>query len=144
MSQAISGVGTIFRKWTGSAWATISEITQINGPQMSRETIDVTNLDSDSGYREFIASFRDGGTINATMNFTRAGLDLMKADFDVDTVQYYEVVLPDTAQTSLEFQGFVTELPLSISPDSQITMDVTIKITGPVTVNDGASSGLTP
>lgn len=141
MSNAIAGVGTVVQKWDGaSAWDVIAEVSNISGPTMSRELIDVTSLDSTGGYREFIAGFRDAGTVVLSMNFTRAGLDIFKTDFEDDTAQNYEIVLPDDDATSLEFEGLVQEMPLTIPADSQITMEVTIKITGEVTVNSGANS----
>jgi len=51
-SKAIAGVGTKFKRWNGSAWVDIAEINSITGPSMSRDTIDVTSLDSTGGYRE--------------------------------------------------------------------------------------------
>jgi predicted secreted protein len=142
MSNAITGVGTIFRRWNGSAWENIAEINSINGPGMSRDTIDVTSLDSTGGYREFIAGFRNAGTVTLAMNFTRDTYDLMKTDFEDDDLQNYEIVLPDVENTTLEFEGLVTELPLSISADDKITADVTLQISGQVTINSGASSGV--
>ena len=71
MSNAKAGVGTLFRRWSGTAWVNIAEINSISGPNMSRDTIDVTSLDSTGGYREFIPGFRDGGTVQLAMNFVR-------------------------------------------------------------------------
>lgn len=142
MSKAVAGVGTRFRRWSGSAWEDIAEINSITGPGMSRDTIDVTSLDSVGGYREFIAGFRNAGTVGLAMNFTRDTYDLMKADFEDDNLKNYEIVLSDRENTTLEFEGLVTELPLSIPADDKITADVTIQISGQVTVNSGASSGL--
>jgi len=138
MSNAVAGVGTLFRRWNGSAWATIAEVNNIGGPGMSRDTIDVTSLDSTDGYREFIAGFRDSGTVTLSLNFTRAEYDTMKNDFEDDDLQNYEIVLPDAENTTLEFEGLVTEMPLTIPPDNKITVDVTIKISGQVTVNSGS------
>lgn len=146
-SLAISGVGTQFRRWSGTAWAALAEISSISGPTMTRDFIDVTSLDSVGGYREFIAGFRDGGTVSLTMNFTRATYDLMKQDFEDDTAKFYEIVLPDKdangnlINTSFEFEGLVTELPLEIPTDDKVTANVTIKVNGMVTVNSGAESG---
>ncbi len=140
MSSASAGVGTLFRRWSGSAWVNIAEINNISGPTMSRDTIDVTSLDSTGGYREFIGGFKDGGTVQLPMNFIRASLDLMKTDFESAVLQNYEIVLPDTENTTLEFTGLVTELPLEIPPDDKITMTVSIKISGEVTVNSGSGS----
>lgn len=140
MSNAIAGVGTLFRRWSGSAWANIAEVNSIQGPNKSRETIDVTSLDSTGGYREFIASFRDGGTVQLTMNFTRSTYDTMNDDFESDTAQSYEIVLPDDENTSLEFVGLVTEVPLSITTDDKVTANVTIKVTGQPVINSGSGS----
>jgi len=135
-SNAIAGVGTIFLR----AGTSLAEINSITGPSMSREQIDVTSLDSTGGYREFIAGFKDGGTVTLNMNFTAATYALMLADFDSDTAQSFEIVLPDAALTSLDFMGLVTELPLSIPTDDKVTVDVTIKITGQVTSNSGSGT----
>lgn len=141
-SKAISGVGTRFRRWNGSEWEDIGEINSITGPGKSRDTIDVTSLSSTGGYREFIAGFRNPGTVVLAMNFTRDTYELMNTDFESDDLQNYEIVLPDDEDTSLEFEGFVTELPLTIPLDDKITADITIQVSGRVTMNSGASSGL--
>lgn len=140
-SNAVAGVGTQFRRWNGSDWVDIAEINSITGPGMSRDTIDVTSLDSTGGYREFITGFRNAGTVTLAMNFTRATYDDMKADFESDALQNYEIFLPDDEATSLEFEGLVTELPLTIPADDKITADVTIQISGQVIVNSGSGSG---
>ena len=137
-SNAVSGVGTEFRRWTGSAWEQLAEISSITGPTMTRDFIDVTSLDSTGGYREFITGFRDAGTISLSMNFTRHTYDAFKADFESPTAQYYEIVLSDTENTTLEFEGLVTEVPITIPTDDKITADVTIKISGPVEINSGS------
>ena len=141
-SNAVAGVGTRFRRWSGTAWVDIAEINDITGPGKSRATIDVTSLDSTGGYKEFIAGFRDAGTVVLKMNFTRDTYDLMNADFESDVLQNYEIVLPDTENTTFEFEGLVTELPLTIPAGEKITADTTIKISGQVVINSGASSGL--
>ena len=144
MSNAISGEGTVFLRWdTDSAtsegeWTKWAEINSISGPSMTRNSIDVTSLNSTGGYREFIAGFRDGGTVTLNMNFTRATYDDAKADFQNDDAQYYEIVLPDG--TSFEFSGLVTELPLEITADDKVTANVTIKVNGEVEVNSGSGA----
>lgn len=139
-SQAVSGKGTQFRKWDSSVpeWTSISEIISISGPGKSRETIDVTSLDSTGGYREFIGSFRDGGTVSLTMIFRRDTYDIMDDDFESDVVQSYEIVLPDADNTTIEFDGFVTEVPLEISADDAIKANVTIKVTSKPVINSGS------
>jgi len=142
MSSAISGKDTVFRRWntdTG-AWVALAEVYSVSGPSMSRDFIDVTNFDSTSNYREFITGLRDAGTVTFTMNFTRDTYDTIKSDYESDTAQNYEFVLNDSVFTSFEFSGFVTELPLEVPVDDRVTVNVTIKITGAITVNSGSGS----
>jgi predicted secreted protein len=141
-STATAGVGTIFQRWSGSAWAAISEIISITGPSMTRDTIDVTSLSSTGGYREFIAGFRNPGTVALSMCFTRAAYELFKTDFESNTVKNYRIVLPDVENTSVEFMGLVTELPLTIPADDKVTCDVTIQLSGPIDMDSGASAAL--
>lgn len=137
MSNAVSGVGTVFQRWDEDLYdfVRIAEITAINGPGMTRDIIDVTSLSSVGGYREFIASFRNGGTVSLNMNFTRATYDKMKADFESDLQQFYRFLLPDISSTACSFYGCVTELPLSIPADDKITSDITIQISGEVLIS---------
>ncbi len=143
MSNAFSGLGTKFLRWDSSNptssgdWEVIAEVISISGPTMTREFIDVTSLDSIGGYREFIAGFRDGGTVTLNMNFTSRTYGIMKTDFEDKDSQFYEIVLPDEDSTSFEFEGLVTELPLEIPADDRVTANVTIKVVGKVEVNSG-------
>ena len=141
-SKAIAGVGTKFKRWNGSAWVDIAEINSITGPSMSRDTIDVTSLDSTGGYREFITGFRNAGTVVLAMNFTRATYETMLNDFESNTIQNYQIVLPDAENTGLDFEGLVSELPLTIPADDKVTADVTIQVTGKVYLSSGGSTGV--
>ena len=138
--MAITGKGTQFRRWntvTG-AWDTIAEITNITGPGMTSDTVDTTALGTVGGYRTFIRGFRNPGTLSLSMNFTRDTYEQMKTDFESDDLQNYEIVLPDADTTTLEFEGFPTELPLTIPTDDKISADVTIQISGEVTMESGS------
>jgi predicted secreted protein len=138
-SSAISSMGAKFYRYVGTIWVAVAEITGIDGPSKSRETIDVTTLDSADGYREVIGDLRDGGTVSLSMNFKRAEYDLMATDFESDSVANYAIVLADTDRTAIEFEGLVTEMPLSAAVGDKLSADVTIKVTGKPTTADGSS-----
>jgi len=139
-SLGIAGVGTLFRRWDGANWVNISEIKNISGPSKSRTTIDVTSLSSTGGYKEFIAGLKDPGGVTLAMIFRRDTYEIMNDDFEDNTLQNYEIFLPDPEYTSFEFEGLVTELPLTIPTDEAITCDVVIKVSGEVTINSGSGS----
>ena len=133
MSKAFAGVGTVFNR----SGTPLAEINSITGPGMTRDFIDVTSLDSTGGYREFIAGFRDGGTVVLNMNFTIDTWQLMKDDFEDDAAVGYSIELPDSDGTTISFNGLVTECPITIPTDDKVTADVTIKVTGEVSVDSG-------
>ena len=137
-SNAIAGVGTSFKRSDGASspsFVAIAEVNSIDGPNMSRDTIDVTSLDSTGGYREFIGGFRDGGEISLEMNFTFAGYEAMKTDFESSDKQDYQIVMPDAGNTTFDLSGFVSSIGMAVPTDDKVTATVTIKISGQVTLS---------
>ena len=138
-SNAFSGVGTTFERSdmaSSPTFTAIAEVNSITGPSMTRDTIDVTSLDSTGGYREFIAGFRDGGEVTLNMNFTVAGYDDLKDDFGLETKVNYRINLDKggSNDTKFDFAGLVTSLGLAVPMDDKVTTDVTIKISSSVTL----------
>jgi len=131
MSNAIAGTGAVLKRST----TPIAEVLSITGPGLTRDIIDVTHLGSTGGYREYVSGYRDGGELTFTINFIFEGYNNMKTDFDSDSSGSYSVILPDAGNTTLTFSGFVTSMPLSIEPDNAVTVDITIKITGQVSLS---------
>lgn len=142
--MATNSVGVRFRRWnaTLTAWQDIGEITGITNTK-TRETIDVTTLNSTGGYKEFIGSFRDGGEFQLKMLFKRSTYDLMNDDYEDEDLQNYELVLPDSESTTFEFTGLVTNVGMDIQVGSAISSDCTIKVSGQILTNSGTSTGLT-
>jgi predicted secreted protein len=145
--MAIAGYGAQFRRWNANpdnssqgAWEKIAEVISIEGPGMDRETIDTTSLDNTDGYRSFIGGLRDAGEVTLSMNFRRDNYEKMKNDYEADGVQNYEIVLPDEDNTSLEFEGVVTGVPITVNTDDRVTSDVTIKVSGKPVLNSGSGS----
>lgn len=137
-STGITGQGTQFlREDTpgGATFTAIANVYNISGPGMTRDIVEITTYNSD-GWRDKLGGLRDGGTITFTLNFTRAEYLKLKGDFENDDPINYQIILPDTDATTLDFAGLVTELPMTIPEGDRITIDVTIEISGQVT-DDG-------
>ena len=130
-SVAITGQGTIFSRNA----VPLAEINSIEGPGKSRETIEVTRLEDVDGYRQYIGGLREPGTVTLNMNYYREGFDLLNTDFESDDVQAYTIAIPDDDETTFTFNGLVTELPVTIPIGDKITMNVTIQISGIISVS---------
>jgi len=129
-SNAFAGVGTIFQRWSGQDWETIAEVRAVTGPSVSRDTIDVTSLDTEEGSKEFITGFRQGGEVTLAMTFTRSTYELMKDDFEAQDEKDYAIVFDDVDQSYIQFYGLVSKLPIAVEADDAVKANVTITITG--------------
>ncbi len=131
--MAISGVGTELSMDGG----TIGEVFSITGPNMSRTTIDTTHYGVTDGYMTFIGGLRDPGDLTFTMNFGATEYDDLKSAFESDANKEFIMTLKDG--TTITFDGLVTELPLSVPVNDRVTSDVTIKVSGAVSVTPGSA-----
>lgn len=138
--MAVPGRGAYLLRWSGSSWEELPEVNSIDGPSSARDTIETTHLRSVGGYREFISSWRDGGELTFEMNYSRDSYEALTADFESDELTDFQLVLNDGEETTFTFQALVTGKPLTIPFDDKITVSVTLKISGPVTIDSGTSS----
>jgi hypothetical protein len=137
--MAINGIGADLQKDNGGSYESLGEIVDINGPNMSRNTIDTTHLGVTNGYSTFIAGLRDPGQVTFTINYDRTAYDDLKADFESDILQSYAITLPDDDNTAFMFDGLVTELPLTIPANDRVTGNITIQVSGEVTISSGTT-----
>jgi predicted secreted protein len=141
-AKATKAIGTTFWRWTNSsAWIQIANvISEMGGPEKSRDAIEVTTFDSDDNYKEFLGGMKESGDFTLKMHFDRTNYDLIDEDFESDIPGNYKVVFPDTATTTVEFEALCTKLGFAIDMGAVIENDVTFKITGKF-VTENTSSG---
>ncbi len=132
MSNAFTGIGTRFMRLTGTDWLSVGGVTNVSGPGATRETVDTTSFDNEDGYRAFIASLRDSGTLTFDMLFSKAQYQQLLADFEENGVQRYMLLFAKAQAGAITFDGLVTDLPLNIPLDDRVTVSVTIKVTGAI------------
>lgn len=135
------GFGTQFRRATtltpGNVFETIANVTNIGGPERTRETIDVTSHDSPSGYMEFIGGLKDGGEISLDINYDPAEVthDLDDDFDDTEPRNYQIVILPDTAdEYTWTIKGIMTTLGDEFPYDDKMARSMTVKVTGKPTL----------
>jgi len=140
-TQGVSGIGVSFRRWDGTDWVELAEVINIGGPTLSRATIEVVSLNVTDAFKNFLSGYRDSGDVTFTMVFRRDTYEVIMEDYESDDNGNYEIYIEAAEETSFEFEGLVTEMPLvGIAGDSPITVDVTIKIDGQITLNSGSGS----
>lgn len=139
-SLSIAGVGAQFYRWDGNDWEAIAEVRAIVGPSLGKDVINTTSLDTEVGYNEYISGFVNGGEVSLAMSFTRANYELFKSDFESSDSYHYGIMLPDDEQTFFNFVGLVTEVPLGIVTDDKIDVNIKIKVSGILELDDTVES----
>lgn len=132
------GLGTELRIDNGGSWLVVPWTQSITGPDESFDVIDVTTHTSTGGYREFITGLADGGELTVTINWhdDEAAHTLLQTALTARELTAFQLWWPGYDTNNLmDFDGYVTGLTRASPMDAQITRDLTIKITGPVTVS---------
>lgn len=116
----------------GDPGIAVGHLTSISSPSMSQETIDVTTLDSPGEYREFLASFKDGGEVTASGYFVPddPGQAAVYAAFENGTNEVFEIQFPAAMGASWEFEGVVTAFQTTADLEEAISFEITIKVSG--------------
>lgn len=134
MSSAFLPRGTQFKRSPdGTTYTTIGEAKKI-AVSIKGAFEDVTNMDSPTAFKEFIAGLIDGGSVKVDANFLNAdGVqnDLLN-DLTSQTLLFWRIQLPNT-RGKFEFQGFVEEFGPDFDVAKPATQAVAIKVTGACT-----------
>ena len=141
MSNAFWAYGSKFQLGDGEASETftdVAEVIDITPPNMSKDSIDVSNQDSTDGFREKIPGWKDGGEVTFTMNWlpTNATQDEttgLWSHYIDDENHNYKIILPDTLVT-ISFTGHITSFNPDLPNEEQGQLEVTIAISGKPTV----------
>ena len=120
-------------------YTALGQVQGIVGPAAEKGTVDVSNL-SDTAKR-FVTTIPDHGTITMTimLDGTNAGHQAMHADASAhDRIRNWQIQIPDDTtpanRTELEFEAEVTGFSLSMEQDAAVTAELTLKVSGGVTV----------
>lgn len=136
----IDAFGTQFKRDStgGGSFVTIANVSDLSGPSLTREAIDVTAHDSPNQYREFVKGLKDGGEVSLTLNYDPGASthsDLL-ADFEEDALRDYQIVaLPGEAdEATWEFSALLTALGDAYPIDDRMEREITVKISGKPTL----------
>lgn len=141
MSDAYSSFGTFLKIGDGlspETFATVVNVGDIDGPDMSLDTEEITNHGSLNGWSEHIGTILNGGEVGFPINFlpTDPTHDMntgLQADMINRTVRNFQLVYPDPGGNGYAFAALVTGFKPGAAVKGKLTADVKLKISGPVT-----------
>ena len=119
--------GTLLKR----SGTTLAEVTNLSGPSMNVDPLEMTSHDS-SGNREFFGGLFDGGEVTAEVNFMpgNATHKQVIADLKARTISTWSIVYPDASTYS--FSALVTGFEPSAPVDGKLSATITLKVTGSV------------
>jgi predicted secreted protein len=135
----ISSQGTTLKKTSGTAYAFL---TKIDGLSIKANTIDVTNLGSTGGYKEFVNGFKEVDDVSLSGFFDYSSHDELLTDLQAGTKTNYTIQFPPapggTTGASWTFDAIVTSFKTGAAVDATITFDATLKVSGAPTLVAGS------
>jgi len=146
---AVKAKGTLLKRGDGGGseiFTTVAEVTNIGGPGLTQEMIDVTSHES-ADWRDYIPGIAEGGEVTLDINYIPdnashdAVAGLLK-DFEdqidgtLSTPRNYQLVFPDPSATVWEFAAWISgfEPTANASGTEKLGASVTLKITGQPTL----------
>lgn len=137
-SAAIHAHGTLLKIGDGGGsetFTTIVEVTDINGPGLDDEVVDVTSHDSANHAREYIGGLLDAGEVTFTINYiptatTHNATTGLIRDWKNRTKRNFQLVYPDGGATTWAFAALVQHFEAAAPIDDKLAADVTLKLTG--------------
>jgi hypothetical protein len=109
----------------------IAMVKGVRGPSISGSTADITSFDSPNGFREFIGTLRDGGTLSFSINYDPADAThtALMSDLIAGVTRNFQQEFPTTPAEVLNIAGIVTGFEITAELEQVVQANCTIKIT---------------
>lgn len=117
----------------------IAQVTNISGPSLALDTVDVTTHDQANFWEQHIATVLRSGTLTLDIIYDPGLADHVSVLGNMvgRDAESFELRFPDTAYSEYYFEAFVTGFTPAAPVEGALTASVTLKITGePVLVSN--------
>ena len=122
--MASSGVAAFGTSISPSA----GEITNISGPGISVDEVEITNHNSADDFKEFVAGLIDGGEFSVEGNLTSAIVTGLYADLLARTSKSYTITFPNGMTWT--FTGYPKSFETDSPVDGKLGFSATFRVTG--------------
>lgn len=113
-------------------FTTVAEVKDIDGPELSLDTEDVTPHDAVGGWEEIIPTILRSGEVTFDLNYVPglATHEEVRTLAKNRTLRNYRLLLPTTPQYAWPFAAYVTRAGNAFPVGGAMNQAVTLKITG--------------
>ena len=115
---------------------TVGGLTNINGIEITADTIDVTALDNATGYREKEPGFKDVGdvTVSGFLDGADEGQAECMSLLNSGTIVACSITFPAKIGKTWSFQASVTRFSTGAEVGSAVSFEATLAVTGQPTL----------
>jgi len=124
--MAITGAGGKLQVTIASVLTDVAGVYSIKGPDITVDAINVSTLQSTNVFKEFISGFGDGGSVTLECRYTAAQFSTLYGL--IRATQVWRVLFSDGSKW--DFSGLLTAMSTDIPLEEDVTMPMTIKVTG--------------
>lgn len=128
------GHGTkIFRtldRSPGGTRQTVGRVRDVTPPNLARDTVETTDMESEDKWEEFIGGIKRSGELSFSMTFDPGSSETtyLLGELNSDEAGYYIIVFPDA--TEWGFRALLTAYDPTTPVAGNMAADVTFKLSG--------------
>ena len=137
--NAALGFATLFKREdtpSSGTYTTVAGVTNIAKGGESLEPIDDTDMENVDAYRTFIGGLLDGGEVSVDLWFKPGGAQQLnlRSDMQARIPVNYRIQFPTAINREWQFSALVISFEDEAPLDANMTLAVTLKITGKPTL----------
>jgi len=121
----------------------LTNLTDISGPGIDIEDLDVTDHNSADAWMEFVKGLKDAGEVSIDGNFNITNAQKMMELINASGNNDISIIFPTSPETALNLNGFVNNYEPSAPHDDKIEFSGSLKISGKPELSHDVSGGLT-
>lgn len=110
----------------------VGGLKSIDGIDVNADSVEVTDLANSTGYKEFVAGFKDPGEVSVSgyMDGEDAGQNEMYTLLNSGAIADCSIKFPAAIGKTWTFKAAVTEFKTGVDVSDAITFDAKLKISG--------------
>ena len=122
-----------------AAYTAIGQVKDISGPSIARGTVDVSDHDSPSGFRQFMGGLVDGGEVTFVIGYDKANAQhaalITNFTSTTCTLTTWQLTLNVCSGSAVwTWSGFVTGFTPGAPVEGENTAEVGVKVSGKPTL----------
>lgn len=133
MATKYRAIGSKLQVEIASVYTDVPSVFTLKPPAGNVDEIDVTTLDSNSSYKEFLPSWKDAGECTVGILFDPANsvhTEIRTIHANQTTVNW-KVILPGSPGGTWSFAGFIKQFEFGdLTPDGRVELNFSVRVSG--------------